>query len=552
MRVKVFIVFTIFIWVMILLRLFSVQIVKGESYSETAKRQHKKGAYINTDRGCIYDRNGRLLAFSVPAKSCFALPHKISNPPRTANILSAIGLKEKEKILSLLTSKGKFVWIERYIEDSMVDRLNQYRLSGIFIAEDKRRYYPVAGAGNLIGFCGEDSKGLEGIEYEFDSILNGKAGFAIFNLDANGHTLLEYFEKNPEKGCDLILTIDSDIQRIVTEELEIGMKRYNASAGNCIVLDPKTGEILAIANFPYHNPNHKGNGHAAKWRNRAVADIFEPGSTFKIVTAAAAIQENIIHPDDSVDVENGSLIICGHEIKDVKEYKKLTFSEIIEKSSNIGVVKIAKRVGKEKLYLYARSFGFGCELGIDLPGEREGIITTPEKWSEIHFANIALGQGVAVTGLQLAFAYQAIANDGVLTRPLIVRKIVGKNGKIKKEFFPQTIRRVVSSKTAEILRGILHQVLESGTGRRARLSIPVSGKTGTAQKSTEKGYSKDKFFASFVGFFPTDDPKFLISIVVDEPKGKYQGGEVAAPIFRNIGERLLNLSDYWYLNICQK
>ncbi len=552
MRFKVYLVGCLLLWLALFLRLSILQVIGGGKYRKIAEEQHKTEVEITAERGNVLDRNSEPLAVSFECRSCYAHPQLVDDPVAAAQDLSKIGLGPKWEIIPKLKSGKSFVWIRRGIDPKVAERIEQLGLRGVHLISDVERVYPKGIAGNLIGFCGQEMRGLEGIEYEFDGVLAGSPGKMIVQRDAIGHTypLPEYPKKEPENGSNMIISIDADVQSIAERELARGVEKFNARGATCIIIDPATGEILAMANSPSYNPNMRGNGTPEEWRNRAITDLFEPGSTLKIVTMASALEEGVVAKTESVDVDSGKIVIQGIAIEDAEKRKTLTTAEVLIHSSNVGAVKIAQRVGKSKLYEYLRAFGFGNPTGIDLPGEAHGILSRPDGWSDIRLANIAVGQGVSVTAVQLAFAFGAVANKGVLMRPVIVKRITDSYGNVIREFNPTPVRRVISEKTALEIVEMLSEVVELGTGRKVKYSgLPIAGKTGTAQKIGENGrYSNSKFTASFCGFFPAHNPRILMSVVVDEPQGLHHyGGDVACSIFKEITVKMVNLLDYQYL-----
>ena len=540
--------FLVFLWVLLLVRLAFLQIALGIAYGTEAESQHRVKVPLLPERGRILDRNGRLLAGSLEVLSLYALPYQVKKKERTAHRLASLGVGIFYENLKRLSTKKRFVWIERDLKRGVIEKVERLDLPGIGISRDERRYYPMGElAGNLLGFVGEDGRGLEGVEFEFDSILKGKKGWAILQRGAQGGVFHypEYPELPPRRGRDIRLTIDADIQSICESALEEHVKRFQANGGSVLCMNPKTGEILAMATYPSYDPNRGGRGSPESWRNRIITDLFEPGSTFKIVVDAGAIEKRVVDLDEQVDDGSGVITVSGHKIKDPKKHGPYTFREAVERSGNAASVRVADRVGKGNLYHYARGFGFGSRTGIDLPGEAEGILSPPKEWSSLKFANIALGQGLSSSCLQLAMAFSVIANEGVLLKPQIrideegSSKIRGRREKV--------IRRVISRKTARIMKDLLNGVVERGTGELAKIrGIPCAGKTGTAQKVTEKGgYSLDRLITSFVGFAPVEDPIILVACFIDEPKGgEIWGATVSAPLYRDIVKKVIHLNSY--------
>lgn len=407
------------------------------------------------------------------------------------------------------------------------------------LSMDGRRSYPLGTVGaQLLGFVGEDGRGLEGLEQLFDDRLKGQSGWEIRQKDATGrtHATLEYASSPARSGNDLFLTIDADIQSIADQELAKGVQSARAISGTVVILDPLTGEVLALASHPAFDPNRFKSYPRGNYINRAVLEQFEPGSTFKIFTMAGAIQEGLIKPDDVLDGENGSFAVGGYRVGEAEghKYGVITAAEAIAHSSNICLVKVGQLLGRENLYQYARSFGFGCRTGIEFPGETAGQLERPDRWSKIQEANISFGQGISVNAVQLTVAYAAIANGGHLIRPRLVRDSGG----------PDTIRRVISRETAGQLMGMLEQCVDQGTGRPAAIAgWRIAGKTGTAQKKAEgrRGYDGNNYLASFVGIIPAESPRLVVTVIVNQPQGKVYGGQVAAPVCRNIMKRIISL-----------
>jgi cell division protein FtsI (penicillin-binding protein 3) len=400
-------------------------------------------------------------------------------------------------------------------------------------------------ASHILGFVDIDNKGIEGVELRYNTYLRGNGGKFVVERDASGKTLSQGVDME-SKGNNLVLTIDELLQFMVEAQLDEVLKQWHAAAATAIMMDPFTGEILALANRPSYNPNLSSGSSSAERRDRAVTDCYEPGSTFKIIVGTAAIEENIVKLETPFDCSRGTVEIGGRTIHDAHRHGLLTFKEVIQKSSNVGSVMIGMKLGKERVYKYARAFGFGEKTGIDLPGEVSGWIRPPERWSGVSLGSISIGQEVAVTPLQVLRAYSAIGNGGLLVRPHVVSKILSPEGKEVWSFRPE-VKRAISHETAETFKGILKTVTEEGgTAKMASVDgNEVAGKTGTAQiiDPRTKRYSHEKYVSSFVGFVPADDPKIAMIIVVYEPKGQIYGGVVAAPVFKKIAESALSYLD---------
>ncbi len=544
--------FFLFIFLLTLtIRLAYLQIIKSAELQEKVQNRWKP-VKIEPQRGIIYDRRMRKLAVSLSLSSLYAFPKRIENKEAIAERLSPVLKKTPSQILDRLNKEKNFLWLERKMPKDSVEKIKELGISnGIGLTEEPKRLYPKGTlACHLLGFVGVDDQGLEGIELFYNQYIKGTPGWLLSARDAWGRNVLsgEYRLYPPSGGYDIILTIDESIQYSAEKELE-------ARSATIIVMDPKTGEILALANQPSYDLNRFEDYPSYIRRNRAVTDLFEPGSALKFVTAAAALAEDVVKYKDRFYCEKGSLSVSkNHVVHDIKKYEWLTFPEVIEKSSNIGTIKLGQRLGPFKFYEYLRSFGLGSLTGIDLPGEVRGILRKPRKWSGLSMAALPIGQEISVTAIQLATAASAIANGGVLMGPWVVKAIVSKEGRVVKEFEPTPVRRVISQETAYKLTNILKRVVTQGTGTRAQVSgYEVAGKTGTAQKTDPKTgkYSQDKTIASFLGWVPADNPRILILVVVDEPKGLFYegrmvhyGGLIAAPVFREVAQRTL-----CYLNV---
>jgi cell division protein FtsI (penicillin-binding protein 3) len=535
----------------IFLRIVQLQLVKKDELSRLASKQHQSIITFIPKRGTIYDFKGNNLAVSIDVDSVYARSPEVKNPSQTAKKLANILDLNKGALIKKLKTKKGFVWVKRKVTPKQTTRIKASGLKGIHFVKESRRFYPHSHlAAHLVGFVGIDSKGLEGIEAKYDGILSGNATRLILGRDAFGREIITEIPipgKSPE-NYNLYLTIDTNIQYIVEKELKRAVEGQGAKKGMSVVMDPGTGKILAMANYPSFNPNRFWDTSPKTWRNRVVTDVFEPGSVFKVFLTSTALEEKVAKRHDIFFCENGAYVLSGKTIRDVKKYGWLSLEHIIKYSSNIGAAKIAERVGREKFYQYIRGFGFGHKTGIDLPGEAMGIIRPPKTWSKVALGNIAFGQGIAVTSIQLITAVSAIANGGKLLKPHVVDRIIDSKGKMISQSHPVIIRRVLSEEVARIMTSILTGVVrEGGTGGRAALSYyEAAGKTGTAQKvdSLVGGYYEDRFISSFVGYVPSNQPRLVILVVIDEPQGIPYGGRIAGPVFKNIAERSLQ-----YLNI---
>jgi len=535
----VFLLFFIFFCLSIA-RLFFIQIFRSNYLADIAKKQHNLFVELEPRRGTIYDCNLRPQASNIPVDSVYASPNEIpdKNKDKIISQLSPILNVSHEYLKDRLYRKKSFVWLGRKITPQQSEAIRNLHIKGIdFIKESRRSYSNGYLGAQVIGFAGLDNVGLEGLEMYYDSYLKGESGWALFLRDAR-QKKLNLYEKivPPKDGYDIVLTIDEVIQYIAEKELEKAIKKHNAKGGSIVVMDPHTGEILALANRPTFDPNDTKSRVKDSMSNRAICDLFEPGSVFKIVTASAALEEQKANESDRIFCENGAYRVASHILHDHRAHGWLTFREVIEQSSNIGTTKIAQNLGDSLLYRYVKAFGFGVKTGVDLPGEINGMAKEPRFWSKTSIGAVPIGQEIGVTTLQLACAISVIANGGQLMRPFIVKEIIDKYKEPIKEFEPVMAHKVISLNTAERVKSILRGVIESGTGKMARIQeFSAAGKTGTAQKIEPNGaYSHTKFMATFIGFAPVDDPMVAIAVVIDEPRPYYFGGVVAAPVFKDV------------------
>jgi len=537
---------------LVLLRLIFIQGIERDAWLARADQAQEKAVTLEAERGAIYDRNGNVLAMNFDRPSLYAIPGEIENPKKIARKLAKILNVRSNRLLKKLKRKGAFVWLERKIDLEQMEKIDALNIKGIRSVMESKRVYPKEALfGQLLGFAGLDNQGLEGIEKKHDKVLRGTEGAIILERDAHGQSLfpkdLQYIDPTP--GKDLHLTVDENIQHISERELRRMVEASGAKGGTAIVMNPWNGEILSMAIQPAFNPNKVRTSSPAQWRNRAIADFYEPGSTFKIITASAALEENLVTPDDLIDCEEGAYRVRGTTVHDHDPFGVISFRQVIAHSSNIGTIKIAEILGPERLSDYARAFGFGERLGIALNGESPGLLRDTKNWSGRSLASISIGQEIGVTPLQMVTAASVVANGGYLMTPKIIREIRGKNGEDQNP--PQIKRRVLSEKTAREMTNILKGVV-SDTGTAIRAAVPgyrVVGKTGTAQKidPETRRYSPDKFVSSFVGYVPAEDPVVTILVMLDEPEGKGWGGKIAAPVFSNIAKEVLH-----YLKIAPK
>jgi cell division protein FtsI (penicillin-binding protein 3) len=529
----------------ILFRLVTLQVLQAAELTARADRQHQKSVTLEGARGTVTDRHGKVLAMNMEVPSVFGVPASLDNPSRAARTLSPVLHVKRDEIEKKLRQDKHFVWLARKVEPEQGHRLEQLSIDGIGTVMEGRRFYPKGPLlAHVLGFAGMDGLGLEGLERRYESQLHGEKRVTILQRDALGRTVFPkgLAEQVPAPGHALTLTIDEVIQYIAEKELEEAMNHTRAKAGTVIVMEPQTGAILAMAVSPRFDPNAVAALTPDRWRNRALTDTYEPGSTMKIVVAAAALEEKVMMPGSMVFGENGRMMIANTTIHDHEKLGWMTFSEMIQKSSNIGAAKTGMLLGEQRLYRYLQAFGFGQRTDIDLPGEVSGLLKSPREWGRRSLASISMGQEIGVTPLQMVSAMGAIANNGVLMKPYVVSEVRDRKGMLVKDILPHVKRRVVSPDTARTLTTILEGVVTSGTGSKAAIpGFRVAGKTGTAQKIDPRTgtYSNTQYVGSFVGFLPADAPRLAMIVVIDEPQGEAWGGTVAAPVFRRIGEQVL-------------
>ncbi len=523
-------------------RLFSLQVYQYADLVEAARRQSSDRVSSVSRRGTIYDRNGRDLAISLGTSSIAARPSQVVDPKRAAAALSAALSLPAEKILERLQAGKSFVWIKRSVSTEEAQAVARLMLKGIESDTESKRFYPKQQqAAHLLGFVGTDDRGLEGLELQYDAYLAGKRKWIVQQQDAKRRPIFRE-EADGAQGSDLHLTIDEVIQYISERELEAAVTQSGALSGSAIVMDPFSGEILALANYPTFDPNAYAEASAFARRNRAVADYYEPGSAFKAIVGAGALEERLVRPEDRFDGEGGAIQVGGVTIRDHERFGIITFAEILAHSSNVGAIKVGMRLGKSLYYNYISGFGFGNLTKIDLPGETPGMIRRPKEWSALSLASLSIGQEISVSPLQMLVAMSAIANGGNMVRPYVVQSIVAADGKVIHENAPTQIRRVISEATSRTLATVLKGVVTEGTGKAAAVEgFDVAGKTGTSQKlePATGRYSRHKVVASFVGFVPVEQPRLAIIVIIDEPSTLRWGGSIAAPTFREIARESL-------------
>ncbi len=530
----------------ILFRLVNLQVLQAAELTARADRQHQKTVAFEGARGTVTDRHGKVLAMNVEVPSVFGVPTAMESPNIVARQLAPVLHLRRDELEKKLRQDKSFVWLARKVEPEQGHRLQQLSLDGVGVVMEGRRFYPKGPLlAHVLGFAGMDGQGLEGLERRYESQLHGEKRVTILQRDALGRTVFpkSFAEKPPVPGHALTLTIDEVVQYIAEKELEETVDQTRAKGGTVIVMEPQTGAILALAVSPRFDPNAVAALTPDRWRNRALTDTYEPGSTLKVVVAAAALEEKVMMPGTMLFGENGRMTVANTTIHDHEKMGWITFAQMVQKSSNIGAAKTGMALGESRLYRYLQSFGFGQRTEVDLPGEVSGLLKAPKEWGRRSLASISMGQEIGVTPLQMVTAISAIANDGVLMKPYVVSEVRDQKGALLKDVLPQVRRRVVSPDTARTLTTILEGVVTNGTGTKAAIpGFRVAGKTGTAQKIDPRTgtYSNTQFIVSFLGFVPADSPRLAMIVVVDEPQGEAWGGTIAAPVFRRVGEQVLN------------
>ncbi|MBD3379281.1 MAG: penicillin-binding protein [Candidatus Omnitrophica bacterium] len=534
--------FFIFLFLCLLSRLFFLQVVSFERFSDMAANQHNRVLKIEPRRGTIFDRFLEPLAINLEVPSVYSDPRFVKDKEEAARKLADILALDRQDLVEKLNRKNAFVWIKRKISRKEAEALEKEAIKGVFFTDESKRNYSSDGlASHVLGFVNIDNKGLEGLELFYDRELKGEPGWRHLVRDARRRTVLYDREESvpPKNGLNLVLTIDSVIQYITEQELKNMAEKHNASGACAVVMEPYSGRILAMASYPDYDLDDYSVTPKEVMKNSCLSSIFEPGSVFKVVTAGAVLNEGTVTMDEVFDCENGEWNVAGRVLHDYHAYGDLSFREVIVNSSNIGTVKAAMKLGEERLYDYIDLFGFGEETGIDLPGEVAGINRHPRTWSRSDITTIPIGQGIAVTPLQMASALSVIANGGRLMRPYIVDRIITLDGNVHRSFGPSVVREVLSEETCSKMKDMLRAVVKEGTGRRADSRLyETCGKTGTAQMVDPKGgYYPDKYYATFIGFAPKEDPEVVIVVSAKDPHPVYFGGSVAGPAFRKIAER---------------
>lgn len=525
-------------FIVVVVRLFIIQIIETDKYQQQAKRQHEAKVPLRAERGNIYDRNGNLIAGTVMGISLAADPTVLTEKEKLCYELEkSAGLNSRELLNKIKSTEGAFVWLARGLIPGDLIGIDSIKNKGfIKYIEPRRNYLYSPVASQIIGCTDVDNKGLSGIEMSFDTLLSGKSGYMIMQRDATGHihptANLPTIEA--EHGKSVVLTIDIDLQRILEYELKKGIERTKAAVGTAIALDPATGEILAMASCPSYDPNNLKNTQASSMKNKAITDLYEPGSTFKTITASAAIDKNLITPEKLVNGHMGLLDYGKYQIRDDHPIGTVTFADALAYSSNVIFSQVGNSIPDEDFAKYLANFGFGKRWGIELSGEPSGKIRKADDLTPASKRFMSFGYGISVTPLQMVAAYAAIANKGVLMKPHIVKATIDNMGDTTLNN-PKTIRRVISEKSALTITEMLIGVVEKGTGKEAKIEgYKMAGKTGTSQKLVNGSYATQSYYASFIGFFPADNPKIALLVLLDSPQGSYYGGTTAAPIFRNI------------------
>lgn len=542
-RVRIYVVAGLFVlgFAAILGRAFVLQVLQHERWQQRAEQQYRKVLPQVSHRGTIYDAQGQALAVSLATDSLYANPQRIRQPQEAARRLARVLDADASRLRRLLAKDKQFVWLQRQVSPELVRRVQELHIRGVRTLKEHKRYYPNGSlAAHVLGFSGLDPKGLEGLELEYDRLLLGGGGRLVLQQDARrqglGRARLQGAASSP--ALNLHLSLDKGLQYVAQRELQAAVAKHKAGSGSIIVMDPRSGAVLAMASMPSYNPNNIQAYEPSQWRNRAVCDAYEPGSTFKVISLAAALDQGVVQPGSKIDCEHGSYNVGGKVIHDHRAYEKLPLAKVLKFSSNIGAAKLAQRLGAQNLYDYLRRFGFGRETGIDLPGERAGMLRPVSSWYPVDLATIAFGQGISITPLQLLRAIAAIANDGRMPTPYLLTEATNKQGDTVWQRHSSRQVQVIDSQVARTVTQLMVGVtLEGGTGTKAAIpGYRVAGKTGTAQKvdSVTGGYSRDRWVSSFVGFAPADNPRLAALVVINEPQDESYGGLVAAPVFKRV------------------
>jgi cell division protein FtsI/penicillin-binding protein 2 len=524
-------------------RLIYLQVFSYGKFVKQAGHQQQRAIPLAAKRGVIYDRAGRELAMSVMVDSAFAVPTEVKDLPTAVHLITRITGEDYNVVLADCRAHKTFCWVARKADDETIQRINSLKLQGIHFQKEPKRFYPARDlAAQVLGSVGMEDSGQSGIEHEFDEQLRGKPGKMFISVDARKQWFSDV-ETQPDPGDNIVLTVDKNIQYIAEKELDQAIHDTQAIAGTAIVENPHTGEILALANRPTFNPNLHKEIKPETLTNRAVSYVYEPGSTFKLVTISAALEEKVTNPNELFDCQMGSIVYNGMRIRDSKPHGILPVWGVLAESSDVGSIKIALRLGEDRFYKYIRAFGFGQQTGIELPGETRGLTKPPSRWSRVSIAAISMGQEIGISPLQLAGLVSTFANDGIWVAARIVAGTVEPQGGPQTvAFHPGASHRVISSYTAAEMRSMMQKVVLEGTGRKAILEgYSSAGKTGTAQKvdPATGAYSKTKYIGSFAGFAPVNNPQIVVAVILDSAVGLHQGGQVSAPVFHRIAQQVL-------------
>jgi cell division protein FtsI (penicillin-binding protein 3) len=525
------------------LRLVYLQVFRYGDFEQRAQHQQQRTTEVAAKRGIIYDRAGRELAMSIAVDSVFAVPAEMPDLAGSISLIARITKADPRELLAKCVASRTFCWVARKADGEIAARIKSLNLRGIYFQKESKRFYPKRElAAQVLGYVGMDDEGLSGIEREYDAKLRGRPGRMLISVDAR-RRWFGSVEKQPEPGESVVLTIDQQIQYIAERELQTAMEQTHAESGTIVVENPHTGEVLALANRPTFNPNLSRQISPASLKNHAVSDVYEPGSTFKLVTISAALDEKLTRPDEVFDCQMGSIVFNGMRIRDSRPHGLLPVSDILAESSDVGSIKIGMRLGDDRFYKYIRAFGFGQQTGIELPGETKGLSKPPSRWSKVSIAAISMGQEIGITPLQLTGLISTMANDGVWVAPRIVATTAAPQSTPQMiSFHPGEQRRVLSALTAAQMRQMMQGVVLHGTGKKALLEgYSSAGKTGTAQKvdPATHAYSHTKYVASFAGFAPINDPAITVAVILDSAIGLHQGGQVSAPVFQRVAQQVL-------------
>jgi cell division protein FtsI (penicillin-binding protein 3) len=523
-------------------RLVQLQVLQHHEYRQLADEQRIGFVELNASRGDIVDRHLEPLAVSVETESLFAHPtlKTVPDPMKAAQLLAPILQQQKQEIYKKLVSDARFVYLARRISPRQALQVRQLQIPGLYFQKESQRAYPGREtAAHVLGFVG-DNKGLSGLEYLYDDHVKGEKTRVHLLMDAKRQSYNRFPSPKPTDGNILVLNLDRSLQYIAEQALSQTVQSSGAINGSAIVMNPHNGEILAMASYPFFNPNRYSEYDDEVRRNRSILEIYEPGSTFKVITLSAVLNERLSYPSEVLDCRVGTLRLAGKVYREARNsYGMLTFNQILAKSSNVGTIKLGLRLGNEKLFEYVEAFGFGQKTGVDLPGEQSGLLRPPPQWSKITIGALSIGQEIGVTPLQMARAISVFANGGYLVRPVLVRRVASAQGDTLWEPAEQR-KQILSAETVSIMKAGLSLVVEEGTGRSAKLTgYSSAGKTGTAQKFIDGQYSRTKYIASYIGFAPVHNPALVTIVVINEPRGQYYGGIVAAPAFKQIMERAL-------------